>query len=206
MASEYQAIVFDFGNVIIDINPELSYEAFSRISYKSVEKVKTLFAENQVFKKFETGLYSDDEFLDSIRQILGFPLNDNEIIDAWNALLLEVPKERIELLYNLKNRYPIYLLSNTNSIHIAKCNQYFKSKFGIQKVADIFDRAFLSYEMGLFKPDPEIYRTVLDEIDLPAHKVLFIDDNLDNINSAKELGLQTIHINLPNNLTDYLKI
>lgn len=206
MAADYQAIIFDFGNVIIDINPELSFEAFSKISYKSVDKIKTLFAENQVFKKFETGLYSDDEFLDSIRQILGFPLNDVEIIDAWNALLLEVPNERIELLNNLKNRYPIYLLSNTNSIHIAKCNQYFKNKFGINKVADIFDKAFLSYEMGLFKPDPEIYNTVLEEIDLPAQKVLFIDDNLDNINSAKELGLQTIHINLPNNLTDYLKI
>lgn len=205
MVSEYQAIIFDFGNVIININPELTYQEFAKASNKSVDKIKFLFEENQVFKKFETGLYSEEEFLDSIRQILGFPLNDIEIIDAWNALLLDVPLERIELLNNLRNRYPIYLLSNTNSIHIKKCNAYFRQKFNLN-VADLFDRSFLSYEMGLFKPDQEIYKTVLKEINLNAEKVLFIDDNFDNIESAKLLGLQTIHIDLPNTLTDYLKI
>ena len=100
-----KAVIFDFGNVIINIDLEKTYQAFADLTFKSPNKIKSLFAESDVFRKYESGFYEDDEFRDVIRQTLSYPLNDQEIDKAWNALLLNVPKERIDFLEQLKSKY-----------------------------------------------------------------------------------------------------
>lgn len=196
-ADTIKAVVFDFGNVIINIDLEKSFQAFADLTFKSVPKIKSLFADAEIFKKYETGFYSDDEFRDVVRQTLSYPLNDQEIDDAWNALLLDVPKERIDYIENLSYQYPVYLLSNTNAIHIDKCQHYFRTIHGIPDFRKLFTHAFMSFEMGLWKPDYAIYQKVLDEINLKPEEVLFIDDNVENIEAAKDLGIQVIKINPP---------
>jgi|688.fasta_scaffold119207_1 putative hydrolase of the HAD superfamily len=200
-----KAILFDFGNVIINIDVEKAILAFSELTFKSPARVNQLFADAEVFKKYETGYYSDDEFRDVIRQILSYPLNDQEIDKAWNALLLDVPKKRLDFLESIKMKYPIYLLSNTNNIHIEQCKQYFRTKFGIPNFETIFSETFLSYKMGLWKPDYKIYDAAISKIGCKPEEILFLDDNQDNIDAATDLGIQCIKINPPDCFTEILE-
>lgn len=200
-----KAIVFDFGNVIINIDIEKTVLAFSKLTFKSPARIKQLFAEGEVFKKYETGFYSDDEFRDVIRQILSYPLNDQEIDQAWNALLLDVPRKRLDFLETLKMKYPIYLLSNTNNIHIEQCKHYFRNTFGIANFETIFNEVFLSYKMGLWKPEYKIYDTVINKIGFKPEEILFLDDNQDNIDAASDMGIKCIKINPPECFTDTLE-
>ena len=199
-----KAVIFDFGNVIIDIDLEKTYEAFARLTFKSPKQINALFMESEVFRKYESGFYTDEEFRDVIRQLLSYPLNDQEIDDAWNALLLTVPKNRIDFLEQLKHKYSIYLLSNTNNIHIEKCTQYFRSAFGIHNFQSLFSETFLSYKLGLSKPDYKIYNKVLCDLNIKPHEVLFLDDNQENIKIAQELGINCIKINPPECFTEIL--
>jgi glucose-1-phosphatase len=203
--STIKAVVFDFGNVIINIDVEKTILAFSELTFKSSARIKQLFTDAEVFKKYETGFYSDDEFRDVIRQILSYPLNDQEIDQAWNALLLDVPKKRLDFLESLKMKYPIYLLSNTNNIHIEQCRQYFRTKFGITNFETIFNETFLSFKMGLWKPDYKIYDSLINKIGLKPQEILFLDDNQDNIDAASDLGIQCIKINPPECFTEILE-
>ncbi|KPM49902.1 HAD family hydrolase [Jiulongibacter sediminis] len=205
--SNYKAVLLDFGNVIININPELTVEAFAEISGKSVERIRQKITDSQLFRRYESGMFDDDEFREIVRQTIGYPFSDHEIDKAWNSLLLDVPNKRVELLLELKGRYPLYLLSNTNNIHIKASNKIFQARHGISSIELLFNKLFLSYEMGLWKPDEEIYLKVLEEIGMPAGDVLFIDDNELNIQTAKEIGFQTIfHDPQSRDLTDYFDL
>lgn len=200
-----KAIVFDFGNVIINIDPPRTFDAFSKLTFKPASKIKDIFTENAVFQKFEIGHYTEDEFRDTIRQVLAYPLNDHEIDRAWNSLLLDVPQKRIDFIKELRKNYEVYLLSNTNSIHIKKCIQIIKANNGIADFRNLFDHAFMSYEMGLWKPDYKIYHQMLKTIQFKPEEVLFLDDNADNIAAADDLGIKTIKINPPESFTDILR-
>lgn len=188
----FKAVLFDFGNVIINIDPELTLKALSEISSKPMERIREKMEMSQLSKRYEMGMFSDDEFREIVRQTIGFPFSDREVDLAWNSLLLDLPPHRISLILELKSSYPVYLLSNTNNIHIERCNQIFREQFGIPNVRTLFNQAFYSYEMELWKPDQKIYQQVLTEIDLTAKEVLFIDDNAANIESAAKMGFQTI--------------
>ena len=190
-------MVFDFGNVIINIDLELTFRAFAGLTFKSESRVQQLFTESDLWRKYETGFYSNDEFRDVIRQTLSYPLNDQEIDDAWNALLLDVPADRLAYIENLRYQYPVYLLSNTNAIHIDKCQQYFRSRHNLQDFRQMFTGVFLSYEMGLMKPDYKIYQQVLEETGFLAGEILFLDDNQDNIDAALDMGIKAVKINPP---------
>ena len=189
---KYKAILFDLGNVIINIDPELTIKALAEISGKSLENVKHKMEMSQLNRRYELGMFSDDEFREIMRQTIGYPFSNREVDMAWNALLLDLPPHRVSLILKLQSKYPVYLLSNTNGIHIKKCDELFKEQLGIPNVKALFTKAFFSYEMELWKPDQRIYQTVLDEIGEEAEDVLFIDDNADNIAAANEMGFQTI--------------
>ncbi len=195
-----KAIVFDFGNVIININVELTFKAFADLTFKSIEKVKAVFEEAKVFERYETGEFSDDDFRDFIRSLFLSPLTNSEIDAAWNALILNIPKERIDLLQTLSLRYPIYLLSNTNNIHIEFSNKYLHQNFGIYSLEKLFRKLYLSYELELWKPDEAIYQFVANDLSLKPHEILFLDDNQSNIISARNFGFQTVLIE-PNSFT-----
>lgn len=204
MSATIRAVVFDFGNVIIPIDLSKLFQAFADLTFKSADRVKKLFDDAEIFRKYETGFYADDEFRDVIRQTLSYPLNDQEIDEAWNALFIEVPAERIAFLESLRYRVPIYLLSNTNSIHIEYCLHYFRQKFNLPDFRSLFEKAFLSYEMGLWKPDYAIYHQVIEEVGFAAEEILFIDDNPDNVDAARDLGIQAVLISPQDSFTDLL--
>ena len=192
-----QNIIFDLGNVIINIQPELTIKAFSEFVPEKEATIRQEVLKSPFFQDYETGKIKDEQFRDSIRQKYNPELTDQQIDEAWNALLLDIPNERLEVLANLKD-YRIFLLSNTNQIHV---------DFIVEQMIDekqpslesLFEKVYYSQNMDLRKPNPAIYQKVLDDNQLKAEETVFLDDNLDNVRSASTLGIHIIHIQPGNN-------
>ncbi|SEI59837.1 putative hydrolase of the HAD superfamily [Dyadobacter koreensis] len=204
--SRIKNIIFDLGDVILNIDVPLASSSFGKLSGREQHEILTLFKEKELFRLFETGLVDEDAFRNMIRELLEFPDWSEEIIDtAWNSLLLDIPPARIELIKELGKNYRLFLLSNTSSIHIKQVNKILHAASGVEKLDDLFEKVYLSYEMGLMKPDPAIYLQVLKESGLVAEETLFLDDNADNIAAAAKLGIDTILVQKPVTILDYLK-
>ena len=204
--SRIKNIIFDLGDVILNIDVPVTSRSFGKLSGKEEHEIVTLFKEKELFRLFETGLLDEDAFRNLVRELLQYPDWSSEIIDtAWNSLLLDIPPARIELIKELGKEYRLFLLSNTSSIHITQVNKILQAASGVEKLDDLFEKVYLSYEMGLMKPDPAIYLRVLEEQGLVAEETLFLDDNPDNINAASKLGIDTILVQKPVTILDYLK-
>lgn len=199
-------IIFDLGDVILNIDVPIASKSFADLSGREQSEILTIFKESEIFRQFETGLMDEPTFRNYVRDILNFPdLSDEAIDTAWNSLLLDLPPERVELLKKLATRYRLFLLSNTSSIHITQVNKILEASTGVEKLEDLFEIVFLSYEMGLMKPDTRIYQEVLDKAGLIAEETLFLDDNADNIRGAAQLGIHTIHVQKPVTILEYLQ-
>ena len=181
-------LIFDFGNVLIEIDPARSVKAFQALGAPA-----DLNLEADFFHDFETGILSAAGFRDALRGQLKWAASRSSLDAAWNALLLEIPPKPLRVLRSLRTQgYRLALLSNTNPIHIDEVRRRL-GPFGYGEFARCFERIFYSYEMGLRKPDPAIYAAVDRELGItsPA-EVLFVDDNAANIASAAKHGWGTI--------------
>ena len=186
-------IIFDLGGVLLNINPLLSLIKFAAISKTDPEELKNRLASERIFEKFDTGALNPDRFRAELCRIMNYQASDAEIDDAWNILLLDFPPERVELLKQLRKNYRIFLLSNTNIIHFRKYTDDFYEKYGTP-MADLFEKMFLSYEIGIHKPDAGIYTYVLQNAGLKAEECIFIDDLEANVAAARTLGMSGIQI------------
>lgn len=200
-------IIFDLGDVIINIDVPRASQAFAELSQKPFEKVQRLIQHNDVFKKFETGQLFAPDFRNYIREILSQPhWTDAQIDQAWNSLLLDIPSQRIDKIQELAQKgYRLFLLSNTSSIHIEEVNRILHRTTGIAQLGDLFEKLYLSFEMGVMKPHRDIYHGVLQDARILPQESLFLDDNADNIRAASEVGIQTIHVQKPTSIIEYLK-
>ena len=199
-------IVFDLGNVIIDIDVPRAAQSFAQLSGQKPEDVVELFGTAGLFGQFETGMLDAAGFRAYVRELLKNPDWEDAVVDtAWNSLLLDIPPARIEMIQKLGKKYRLFLLSNTSSIHIEAVNRILEKATGVARLDDLFEKLFLSYEMGLMKPDPAIYEQVLQEAGLEASETLFLDDNENNIIAAHALGIQTFHVQPPLTMLDFLQ-
>ncbi len=198
-------IIFDLGDVIINIDPPRTYQAFADLKGVSLEKAYDLVDSNAFFDQYDKGLFSDQGFIDYVKGKLEITNSDQEIINAWNALLLDMPKERVERIQELSKKYTVYLLSNTCSLHIKEVNKTLYKSSGVKDLKDLFKTAYFSFDLGLRKPDKTIYSKVLDDANIKAEETLFLDDNLQNIEAAQSFGIHCIHVQKPTTMLDYLK-
>lgn len=184
-------IIFDLGGVIVNIDYQLTTKAFSELGLADFDVLFSQAKQNKLFDLYEKGLISSVDFRDEIRKYSGNNFDDFVIDNAWNAMLLNVPEERMELLKKAQSNYTTFLLSNTNDIHIETFNGYLERTFGINDLSGYFYKIYLSYKVNMRKPDAEIFELVLSENNLQPHETLFIDDSVQHIESAKKLGIQT---------------
>lgn len=198
-------IIFDLGAVIINIDVPLTFLKFAQISNKVPDEVRTIFQQNQLIERHEVGELTDEGFRNEIQKLLNIQATHSEIDAIWNALLLDIPKERIELIQQLAEKYNLYMLSNTNGIHFPIVENILLDATGINTFEKLFKKVYLSHEIQLRKPHLPIYEHVLSTSNLAAHETLFIDDNFDNIQGASKLGIQTIHLQHPYTIVDSLK-
>lgn len=185
-------IIFDLGGVIINIDPALSKAAFEALGGSFSEN--ELVLSDSLFRQLEIGAISHDEFYGQLAGFFNGPVTRAALQTAWNALLLDIPAERIKLLRQVNTKFRTFLLSNTNSIHMEQIEDDLRNVHGIAHLDDLFEKAWLSYDMGLKKPDPTIFTAVLDAHGLNPARTLFIDDTRVHIDSAASLGIQTLHL------------
>ena len=194
-------IIFDLGGVIMNIDFKKTEKAFADLGFNDFAQHMTQYHITPLFQEYETGKINDDDFVKGIQQIAAKPIADNEIIHAWNALLLDFPPERIALLEKLRHRYRIFLLSNTNALHYNAFQQRLHGLTG-KTLEDIFEKTYYSHTANLRKPDAAIYQLVLDENQLDPAETLFIDDTASNLGGAEEAGIQTLHLKAPMTILD----
>lgn len=185
-----KAIIFDLGNVLLPIDLSLTYEAFSAYSSLSSSEIASAILVGQLWVPYESGQQTDPEFRDFLRLQLDLTISDADFDNAFSALLLDFYAGVYEWIASLKSQYHLILLSNTSSIH---ADRFTKVSLGIegQNLFSLFNHVYYSFEMGLVKPDLAIYQQVLTEQGFSAEEVLFFDDNVANINSAKSIGIQS---------------
>lgn len=182
-------IIFDLGGVVLDLDQGRTLRAFKRLGTDLDE----INHEDSVFIDYELGKIDEAYFLQSLFTYLKGDASKEQIKDAWNAMLLDLPKERIELLRQLKKHYRLFLLSNTNHTHIEEVYR----AHGKEIFDELFEIQFLSHQMGSRKPMLACYQQVLDQAEIKAEESVFIDDSRINIKGAQQAGLHTILANEP---------
>jgi glucose-1-phosphatase len=197
-------IIFDLGGVILDLAVPKTLIGFAKLSGLPPERVIELFRSSAGFLDFERGEIGEKQFRDFVRETYNIKATDDMLDECWNAMLLTIPHEKLELLAILKNKYQTFLLSNTNTIHLDFINRYaLPSGNGIHTLEDYFHKTYFSHLMKKRKPEREIFLQVLNENGLHPAETLFLDDNADNIEGAKAVGLQTAFVNTNDFILDY---
>jgi len=180
-----KAIIFDLGNVLIDFDHMIAARRISHFSKLSPQEIFSLFFESEVTLLFEQGKISPDDFFLRVKDMLALSINYQTFVPIWNEIFFQSAKNRI--VFNIANilsgGYKVVLLSNINTLHF----EYVKKHFPI---FGIFSRVFASCEMGLIKPDPAIYRKVLDDLDLAPGESFYTDDRKELVASARKLGIK----------------
>jgi len=199
-------IIFDLGGVILNINPQLTVNEFRGLGWNDFYVENKQSMAKDLFYQLEKGASSPEAFREAVREQVQSDLADTAIDRAWSAMILDIPADRVRYLEELKKNYRIFLFSNTNEIHRIKFHEDFRKNFGYS-LYDLFEHNFYSHMMGLRKPDPQIYTRALHEAGLIAEETLFIDDMIENTESAKGAGMKVLHIQpgtLLERLPDYL--
>ena len=192
MEKTYKNIIFDFGGVIINIDYERVIQAFVKLGVKDFDALFSQLKQHHLFDDLDKGLISADEFRSRLKSISNVPLTDEQINDAWNAILINLPKENIDLLLELKKHYRLFLLSNTNEIHEKAFTKMMMDDFGENVLHKVFERIYFSHLINKRKPDVETFEQVVKENNLKVPETLFIDDSPQHIEAAKQIGLQTL--------------
>lgn len=201
--SSVKNIIFDLGEVILNIDYSLCERAFERLGIKNFKSIYSQKEQIGLFDDFETGKISDGEFRRQLMKLIPHKISPKQFDDAWNAMLLDLPNERIRLLEKLKNQYRTFLLSNTNEIHIRWLSHYLKQTFGFEDFSHLFEKVYLSYKIGMRKPEPQTFNYVLRENGIRKEETLFIDDSIQHIEAAKKIGIRTLLIEKGRTILDY---
>ncbi|WP_339627472.1 HAD hydrolase-like protein [uncultured Maribacter sp.] len=178
-------IIFDFGDIFINLDKQAPLIEMSKFGLTQMTTELDI-----IFKDYEMGLMESDDFIDVLQSIFS-DASREQIISAWNSIILDFPEERLTFIEQLKkgNKYRLFLLSNTNDLHIEQV----KISMGLERFKrfkNCFEQFYLSQEMKMRKPNSNIYEFVLLENKLVANETLFIDDTKENTVSASELGIQ----------------
>lgn len=194
-------IIFDLGGVILNLDMLKSEELFVNMG---AERFRELFGRghvNSFIKDYEIGIIDDTVFVDELHKLAGNPYTRDHVTEAWNAMLLDFPAERIDLLNKLKSKYRIFLFSNTNAIHLISFRKKYADTFPGKTFDDHFEKAYYSHEIRLRKPEVKAFEYVINDSRLNASETVFVDDMLINIEGARTAGLHGIHIDRENGKT-----
>lgn len=195
-------IIFDLGGIFLNIDYQLTSKAFKSLGVHQFDEMFTQQYSNDLFELLETGRLSPEDFYDAFRKEARLDLTDDQIRNAWNALLLDFPAERIQWLEIIRNKYSIYLFSNTNQIHYDQFMADFARNYPGKDFNGYFIHAYYSQTLGLRKPYVASFQQILEEQQLNPAETLFIDDTFKNVQGAQQAGLRTIHLEAPKTVLD----
>lgn len=188
------AVIFDFGNVLIDLDYPKVIRKFSEVAKKNQEEIEELVVTAPVLQKFEMGMIGPDEFRASINSLLGTRMGERQFESIWNSMLKSITKERMDKVLKIGQKYDTYILSNTNMIHEIAYEEMIMEATGRYSLRDFVKEVYYSHEIGMRKPNLNCYKFVVDDIGLYASRMLFLDDRLDNVEGAQRAGMKAIQI------------
>ena len=195
-------IIFDLGGVIINLDNKLTEKAFVNLGAKDFHHYFGHGFASSFFKDYEVGKISTRQFIDDLKSMIKLDMPDQTIIDAWNALLLDFPRERIRLLDKLKKKYRLFLFSNTNELHMEEVRRIYRDEFNGGELDDHFEKAYYSHIIKMRKPDKEAFQFIIDENKLSPSSTLFVDDALINVEGANAAGLKGFYLEPGKNITE----
>ncbi len=204
-------IIFDFGQVIIDIDPPGVINRFrEKIGADDFERFYNRLHERNIFDRLEINDLSAEAFIHAFQQESEHRLSAIEILDIWNSMIVGIPAHRLLFLEKLKEDYQIYLLSNTNGIHLEIIYKHLEKDHGVSDFDQrFFHNTYYSHVVRMRKPDLKIYEHVLQDAGIKAEETLFVDDKVENIEAAAKLGIRGAHHDPDNEIVDvfegYLK-
>jgi putative hydrolase of the HAD superfamily len=196
-------VIFDLGNVLIDIDYAQAMDLMkSALPANLHDRVDHCYTAD-FHKAYEKGQISSAEFRQEFRNYFQTNWSDAEVDYYWNSLLGTIPAYRLELVRKLKAQYQVGILSNTNEIHIDAVYAQLQAQHGMDNFDPLFDWVFYSHEMGLAKPNQDIYQQLLLELGTTANRVLFFDDLKANVDGAASVGIQAIQVVGPETLLNF---
>lgn len=197
-----KALIFDFGGVLINIDYSATIRAFQKLGIHDFDGMYSQAMQSNLFDELEIGKISPQRFINGLLDFLPAGTSPNKVVEAWNAMILNVPPSSIELLKQLKSQgYTLFMLSNTNEIHINAAYREW-DKVSDERPQALFNHVYLSNEIGMRKPNSEIFEFVCQEQAFKPSETLFIDDSIQHIEAAKKVGLNTFHLTPDQSLQD----
>jgi len=200
--TEIKSIIFDLGGVILNLNYSKTEDEFKKIGVLNFKEFYSQKKQTLLFDDLEKGKIKPEEFISSLKESENLKIKEIDFINAWNAMLLEIPIEKLQFIDGLKKDYKIILLSNTNEIHIKKFEDDLKKNNMLEQFYKCFDKIYYSSRMGKRKPEENCFNQVLEENGLIAENTLFIDDSIQHIEGAKKAGIKTFHLEKNKSILD----
>lgn len=200
-------LIFDLGGVLVNLDWDRCVGNFERIGIPTMKEMLSTTLQKDFVLKYEKGEIDTEQFRNELRKIAVKDVTDEELDMAWESLLLDIPKHKLRTLKELKKKYRILMLSNTNPLSFDYCLNHIFNVDG-NGIDDYFDTCYLSYKMGMHKPNKDIFLKLLADANLTAEECLFLDDGVKNIKIAEELGFRTqlIEANSDKNLLELIQI
>jgi putative hydrolase of the HAD superfamily len=187
-------IIFDLGGVIINLDIPRTTRAFEALGAANFGESYSQLAQTPLFDAFDKGLVSETVFFTNLKQQFDLPQPIAQLEQAWNAMLLDFPALRLEQLQDYKQRYNLFLLSNTNTTHVQAFEKTLWDSHKVANLQPFFHKVYYSCDIGLRKPDAEIFEFVLADNGLKPEATVFIDDTLMHVEAARSLGIKAVHL------------
>ncbi len=191
MTAPADALLFDLGGVLIELDWDAMFAHWARASGIEAGVLRGRFGFDEPYERHERGEIATPEYFAALRTRMGFALGDADIAEGWGRIFPRAVPDTIALLERLAARVPLYLFSNTNPAHQAVWQRDFAHHLRP------FRRMFTSCEIGVRKPERRAFEHVAREIGVPAPRILFFDDTLENVHAARAAGLQAVHVRSP---------
>jgi FMN phosphatase YigB (HAD superfamily) len=192
-------ILFDLGGVILDLDVQATLKRFYELGFPAELMQFPNSMTTDLYFRYETGKLDTEQFRSEIRRASGVEMTDDAFDEAWNAMLVSIPEDRVALLKVLSERYNLYMLSNTSALHVKVFEKMYFDVAG-ESMHQVFKKIYYSHEIGWHKPDHKAWEHVIKDAGIKPEETLFLDDNIHNIKASQELKFQAIHIHERTNL------
>jgi glucose-1-phosphatase len=187
-ASEVDALLFDFGGVLVEIDFGRAFSSWANSSGVPVEQIASRFEFDANYAAHEVGRIGAAEYFDALRRTLGIDVSDELFVAGWNSIFVDALPGVGAVLDQAGARHPLYMFSNTNATH----HEFWAQKF--RALLSPFREIFVSHHIGLRKPTPEAFHAVIARLGLSHDRVAFFDDLAENVEGARSVGLRAFHV------------
>jgi len=202
MGNNIRSLLFDLGNVLVDIDIDGAHERLNKLFRQDAQRPVI----EKAFIEYECGRISTDIFINTLLSQSERKVQALDIIEAWNSMIVGIPDYRVEMLRQLKKKYSVYVLSNTNALHLEWIHRYVKKVHNVEDFEmELLDHAFYSHLVGDRKPNVSLFKFIMEDSFMTPALTLYMDDVQENLDVAARLGFNTHLVKPGEEIGEYLK-